>query len=116
MGRLSLVDWRANRLVDAVAQRAAVPSPVAFGAKQFLCNAETLVRHEAVAIGLATRAAIRWVPPPHAAIPVRSGGLLLRSQASLAAWSLYMRAAAPAPVAARATPPPPPPPAGHLPV
>ena len=50
-------DWRANRLVDALARKAAAPSVQATATAKLLRSALRLVEHEAALLGVVTHAA-----------------------------------------------------------
>lgn len=54
---VTAVDWRANRLADALAKSAIGHTSACVAAEKLLSRAEALVRHEAALVGVVTRAA-----------------------------------------------------------
>jgi hypothetical protein len=55
--KLSVVDWRANRLVDALAKQAAMQRQAPFAVLRLLASARAAVRHAACLLGRVTHAA-----------------------------------------------------------
>jgi hypothetical protein len=56
-GRLTVIDWRANRLVDALAKAAAREQQVSRDTVAFLASAEVAAGHAAALLGVVTHAA-----------------------------------------------------------